>query len=102
MFDFKIIRDDPHRFDAARAKRGLAPLAEEIVGLDAAESKAVLAAIYDIQGRDEFVYEHVWRAGDLVMWDNRCLVHARTDFPPDQRRLLRRVTISDEYEVMAA
>ena len=38
----------------------------------------------------------------MVMWDNRCLLHARTDFPRDQRRLLRRVTISDEFEVMAA
>ena len=77
-------------------------MTEEIIGFDSAESKAILAEIYAIQGLDEFVYEHVWRAGDLVMWDNRCLVHARTDFPPDQRRLLRRVTISDEYEVMAA
>jgi len=77
-------------------------MTEEIIGLDAAESTAILAEIYAIQGRDEFVYEHMWRAGDLVMWDNRSLLHARTDFSPDQRRLLRRVTISDDYEVMAA
>ncbi len=77
-------------------------MTEEIIGCGQAESTAVLAEIYAIQGRDEFVYEHVWRAGDLVMWDNRCLLHARTDFPRDQRRLLRRVTISDEFEVLAA
>ena len=77
-------------------------MTEEIVGMDAAESAATLEEIYAIQARDEFVYEHVWRAGDLVMWDNRCLLHARTDFPRDQRRLLRRVTISDEHEVLAA
>ena len=77
-------------------------MTEEIIGMDAAESEAVLAEIYAIQGRDAFVYEHHWRAGDMVMWDNRCLLHARTDFPRDQRRLLRRVTISDEFEVMAA
>ncbi len=89
--------------ETGRAAVYVCPLmTEEIVGFDPAESKAVLAEIYAIQGRDEFVYEHVWRAGDLVMWDNRCLVHARTDFAPDQRRLLRRVTISDEHEVMAA
>ncbi len=89
--------------ETGRAAVYVCPLmTEEIIGLDAAESKAILAEIYAIQGRDEFVYEHVWRAGDMVMWDNRCLVHARTDFPPDQRRLLRRVTISDEYEDMAA
>lgn len=38
-------------------------------------------------------YQHQWRPGDLVVWDNRCTQHARTDFPTDQRRLLRRVGI---------
>ena len=89
--------------ETGRAAVYVCPLmTEEIIGLDSAESKSILAEIFAIQCLDKFVYEHVWRAGDLVMWDNRCLVHARTDFPPDQRRLLRRVTISDEYEVMAA
>ena len=89
--------------ETGRAAVYVCPLmTEEIIGLDSVESKSILAEIFAIQCLDEFVYEHVWRAGDLVMWDNRCLVHARTDFPPDQRRLLRRVTISDEYEVMAA
>ena len=50
MFDFKIIRDDPHRFDAARAKRGLAPLAEEIVGLDN-RRRAVQTRLQDLQRR---------------------------------------------------
>jgi taurine dioxygenase len=77
-------------------------MTEEIIGFDPAESKAILDEIYEIQGRDAFVYQHVWRPGDLVMWDNRCLVHARTDFSRDERRLLRRVTICDAYEVMAA
>ncbi len=89
--------------ETGRAAVYVCPLmTEELIGFDAAEGKAILARIYAIQGRDEFVYEHVWRVGDLVMWDNRCLVHARTDFAPDQRRLLRRVTISDEFEVLAA
>ena len=43
-----------------------------------------------------------WKTGEVVVWDNRCLLHARTDFPPEQRRLLRRVTIGDEAEVLAA
>ena len=77
-------------------------MTEEIIGMDEAESAAILAEIFEFQGRESFVYEHVWRVGDLVMWDNRCLLHARTDFPPDQRRLLRRVTINDESEVLAA
>ena len=77
-------------------------MTEEIVGLDADESAAILAEIYGIQGREEFVHEHVWRPGDMVMWDNRCLLHSRSDFPRGERRLLRRVTISDESAVLAA
>ena len=43
-----------------------------------------------------FIYEHVWRVGDILMWDNRCALHARTDFSADERRLMRRVTILGE------
>src|SRR5690606_13520007 len=71
-------------------------MTEEIIGMDEAESKAILEEIYALQRRPEFIYAHKWRVGDFVMWDNRCLLHARTDFPREQRRLLRRVTISDE------
>ena len=39
------------------------------------------------------VYAHAWRPGDLLLWDNRCSSHARTDFPADQRRLMLRTTI---------
>jgi taurine dioxygenase len=55
--------------------------------------------LFDHQERREFVYEHVWRSGDLLMWDNRCTLHARTDFSPNERRLMRRVTILGEKPV---
>jgi alpha-ketoglutarate-dependent taurine dioxygenase len=38
----------------------------------------------------------VWRVGDLVMWDNLACLHARTDWPNNQRRTLRRCTIEGE------
>jgi alpha-ketoglutarate-dependent taurine dioxygenase len=37
----------------------------------------------------------------LVIWDNRCSVHARNDFPADERRLLRRLVLHDEHPVLA-
>jgi len=77
-------------------------MTEEIIGMDEAEGKAILDEIYALQREPRFIYAHKWQVGDFVMWDNRCLLHARTDFPRDQRRLLRRVTIGDEAEVMAA
>ncbi len=64
-----------------------------IEGLPRAESDAVLADLLAIAEDPAIGYEHVWRAGDLAMWDNRCSIHARTDFPRDQRRLLRRCTV---------
>jgi len=38
-------------------------------------------------------YQHRWQPNDLIVWDNRCTQHARTDFSPTKRRLLRRVGI---------
>ncbi len=70
-----------------------------IEGLPAQESDGLLAMLFDHQERRDFIYEHVWRAGDLVIWDNRCTLHARTDFSPDERRLMRRVTILGEKPV---
>lgn len=64
-----------------------------IEGMDAAESRAVLDAICDIVEADDNVYEHVWQPGDIIVWDNLSCVHARTDWPREQRRTLRRVTI---------
>ena len=70
-----------------------------IEGIPANESEELLQFLFDHQERPEFIYEHVWRVGDLVMWDNRCALHARTDFSADERRLLRRVTILGEKPV---
>src|SRR5688572_26396090 len=65
-------------------------------GFDPAESAAILDQLYDIGERREFIYEHAWQLGDFLMWDNRCTIHARTDFPKEQRRLLRRCTVEGD------
>ena len=67
-----------------------------IDGLPEDESDAILDEMFDIAEREEFVYEHAWTPGDLLVWDNLCSSHARTDFPADQRRLLRRCQIAGE------
>jgi taurine dioxygenase len=58
-----------------------------------AESDEIINLLFDHSERPELYYEHVWSPGDFVMWDNRCLNHARTDFPETERRLLRRNVI---------
>jgi len=77
-------------------------MTEEIIGLSDDESRAVLEELFALQREPRFLYEHVWKPGDFVMWDNRCTLHARTDFPSDQRRLLRRITVEDTAAVAAA
>ena len=70
-----------------------------IDGIDREESDEILDFLFDHIERPEFVYEHQWSVGDLLMWDNRCSVHARTDFDPGQRRMMRRVTVRDDNVV---
>ena len=64
-----------------------------VVDMPPAESGPLLEAVFDHAEKREFVYEHVWRLGDLLLWDNRCSSHARTDFPSTERRLMLRTTI---------
>jgi len=71
-------------------------MTREIEGLPRDESDALLQKLFDHQEQPGFVYEHVWRPGDILMWDNRCTLHARTDFSAGERRMLRRVTILGE------
>ena len=67
-----------------------------IEGMDKVESDLIMAQLYDIGERPEFIYEHEWQLGDFLMWDNLCTIHARTDFPKEERRLLRRCTVEGE------
>jgi len=71
-------------------------MTEEIVGLSAEESRRILSFLFDHIERPEFIYEHEWQVGDVLLWDNRCLVHARRDFPAQELRLMRRLTIAGE------
>ena len=71
-------------------------MSQEIIGLDPAESDALLARLWSLCERPDLAYEHTWQVGDLLIWDNRCTQHARTDFPANERRLLRRVGIEGD------
>ena len=68
-------------------------MTDEIAGMETAESELLLKTLFDHVESDEFVYEHTWRVGDLSIWDNRCVLHARTDFDPAEPRLLRRFCV---------
>jgi taurine dioxygenase len=62
-------------------------------GFSNEESDEILAQLYEHAEKPEFIYAHKWRQGDLIMWDNLALIHARSWFDPEQRRLMRRCTV---------
>ncbi len=65
----------------------------KVLDMPEEDSERLPNAVYDHAEKREFVYEHVWRVGDLLLWDNRCSSHARTDFPSTERRLMLRTTV---------
>ena len=68
-----------------------------IQGLPEVEADEILDGLFAHQIRDDFVYRHKWRDGDLVMWDNRCVIHQATGgyAYPDVRTMYRTVVAGD-------
>lgn len=70
--DHPLVRTHP---DSGVKALYLGNHASHIVGLPASESRALLDDLLAHATQPRFVYAHRWRVGDLVMWDNRCLLH---------------------------
>lgn len=69
---------------------------DHIVGIDPAESRALLGRLHAHSTRPEFVYRHKWRLHDLVFWDNRCLMHIADPALPGYDRHMHRTTIEGD------
>jgi alpha-ketoglutarate-dependent taurine dioxygenase len=57
------------------------------------ESDVLLEVIFCHMEQLRFIHEHVWWAGDPLIWGNFCTMHARTYLDPAECRVLRRVTV---------
>jgi taurine dioxygenase len=64
-----------------------------IEGLPERESDALLETLFAVGERPEFHYEHVWRKGDLILWDNLASMHARTDMLTGEPRVMRHTSL---------
>lgn len=71
-------------------------MSARIEGMGPDESEAALETLFEISEDPAIIYEHEWRSGDMIMWDNWCSIHARKDFPRDEPRLMRRLTIEGQ------
>ena len=69
-------------------------MSAKIEGLAPDENENILNQLFDISEDPSVVFEHVWKKGDLVMWDNYASIHMRRDFPRDEPRLMRRLTLA--------
>jgi alpha-ketoglutarate-dependent taurine dioxygenase len=60
-------------------------------GLDAEEDEQLRREVLAVFDEPARLYRHAWSVGDTVVWDNFSLLHARSAFPPDERRTLRKL-----------
>jgi alpha-ketoglutarate-dependent 2,4-dichlorophenoxyacetate dioxygenase len=92
----KLVRRHP---GSRRDALYIASYASHIVGMPAEEGQALLAELIEFATQPQFVYRHKWKAGDLVIWDNRCTMHRATPFEAtDHVRDMRRTTITEKAQ----
>lgn len=69
--------------------------AQEIIGMDTARARALIDEITAFCTQPQFFYSHPWRRHDLVIWDNRCVLHRATPFDKTRyRRKMHRTTVA--------
>ena len=73
---------------------------EAIEGLSEPEALTLLGELLTHATQEKYQYRHKWRLGDLVMWDNRCLLHkANDDYDMTQLRYLYRVMLKGDKPI---
>ena len=69
----------------------------EIVGMPTAEARALLRELLEAATRPALVYTHRWAPGDLVMWDNRCMLHRGRPWDESRyARVMHRTTVAGD------
>jgi len=82
----------------------IASHAFKLDGYDEAEGQAIIEELIDFCTQPQFVYSHTWQVGDVLIWDQRAVLHRGTPWPYEQRRVLSSicstVTETDAIETM--
>src|SRR5262252_5424842 len=84
-----------HHRASGRTSLYLASHASHIIGWPVEKGRALIEELIALATQRQFVYQHRWRLGDLVMWDNRCTMHRGRPYDDTQRRVLHRTTVAD-------
>ncbi len=92
-----IVRRHP---ETGRTCLYLGDHAESIVGMAYDEGRALIEELNALAIHPDLTYEHHWRPHELIVWDNRCLMHRATEYDPrSERRVVRRCTVLGEEPV---
>lgn len=67
-----------------------------IIGWPVEKGRALVREISGFCVRPEHIYSHNWEPGDVVIWDNRSVLHRGRTYNPEQRRVMHRATVSGE------
>ena len=98
MANFKPVRQSLVREHPVTGRKSLylSAHAGAVVGWHMPEARSLLRDLNEHATQDRFVYAHKWKVGDLVMWDNRQVMHRVRRFPNDtsQKRDMRRTTLT--------
>jgi taurine dioxygenase len=70
-----------------------------VIGLDVAESENLLDALWAHATQPRFTMCHEWQVGDVLMWNNRAVLHRRDAFDPKSRRVLHRTQIKGDERI---
>jgi alpha-ketoglutarate-dependent 2,4-dichlorophenoxyacetate dioxygenase len=84
-----------HHRHSGRTSLYLASHASHVISWPVEEGRALIEELIAFATQPQFVHQHRWTVGDLVMWDNRCTMHRGRPYDDTQRRVLHRTTVSD-------
>jgi hypothetical protein len=89
-----LVRTNPVN---GRASLFLGAHASHVEGMPIDEGRALLKTLLDHVTQRQFCYRHEWTEGDLVVWDNRCVLHRATPYDTTRhKRLMQRTTVSGD------
>jgi taurine dioxygenase len=72
-----------------------------VIGMTNEESEALLDRLWSHATQPKYAWTHKWRVGDIVLWDNRCCMHYRTEIDLAHRRVMHRTTIKGDAIIAA-
>jgi alpha-ketoglutarate-dependent 2,4-dichlorophenoxyacetate dioxygenase len=74
-----------------------------IEGMDDTEGQALIDELLAFASQEKYIYAHKWRQGDMLIWDNRCMLHRGTEFDYERyKRDLRRANVNESGEERSA